>query len=57
MADLAAAYKKGWKIKTLFAEEHQVGAPDSIERKVFWKGVFDRAQYELRRIKVKEEGD
>jgi len=57
MADLTKIYKKGWAIKTLYAEQFQVGAIDSVERKIFWKGVFDRAQYEIRNIKVKMKGD
>lgn len=51
------AYKKGWAVGTLDAFDKQVGPPDSNERLAFWQGVFDRAQYELKRLPKKIEGD
>lgn len=48
------AYRKGFKVGSLDADNKQVGPPNSKERTAFWDGVYDRAQYELNRVKKDE---
>ena len=52
--DQPEAFKKGFKVGSLYAEHAMVGTIDSMERLDFWKGVFARAQYELNKLKVSD---
>jgi hypothetical protein len=52
--DQPEAFKKGFKVGSLYAEHAMVGTIDSMERRDFWKGVFARAQYELNKLKVSD---
>lgn len=44
------AYRRGFQVGTLAAEEHQTGTVGSKERLAFWEGVYDRAQYEIGKV-------